>query len=411
MSNLGGFSEEAFEICQRLLSEQGNVGFSEGETYDFTRCVRPNGTAYGTKGKCRKGTEEEKQEVAPKTKKSAKVSKSVNSSLKAVKQKVASKVSESDPEKVYAALVKKQQELVEQGDIAGATKLNSKIKAAFKKVKASPKTKAASTGEDPSKALATLEKQQSKLLKDFTKKRGKYDSMTEGPEKEKLGGEIEKMAKTYMSNKEKITALKNKGARSTELDTDDLSGRDEERNRRGKAYREGQWNTNLSEKQRAAIRDYTDEGGQRPYSDLNGCLRQPRTCDPENKGWTGKHAKELDSALKALPKNDDSQPFWRGARADSGQALALYQALENAKPGVKMKDPAFGSYSYDEAVAKSFTSRSHKSILFVSRSKQLTPIDTFSEISIEREALLPRGTEQTIRSIRKEGQMLIVEID
>ena len=37
----------------------------QGETMDFTRCVRPNGTAYGTAGKCRKGVErpeEEKQE-------------------------------------------------------------------------------------------------------------------------------------------------------------------------------------------------------------------------------------------------------------------------------------------------------------------------------------------------------------
>jgi hypothetical protein len=48
-----------------LLSEQGNVEFSEGGTYDFTRCVRPNGTAYGTKGKCRKGREENKSGGKP----------------------------------------------------------------------------------------------------------------------------------------------------------------------------------------------------------------------------------------------------------------------------------------------------------------------------------------------------------
>ena len=29
-------------------------------SYDFTRCVRPDGTAYGTGGKCKKGTEEAK---------------------------------------------------------------------------------------------------------------------------------------------------------------------------------------------------------------------------------------------------------------------------------------------------------------------------------------------------------------
>jgi hypothetical protein len=37
--------------------------------WDFVRCVRPNGTAYGTKGKCRKGTEEAKEAKTPKPKK------------------------------------------------------------------------------------------------------------------------------------------------------------------------------------------------------------------------------------------------------------------------------------------------------------------------------------------------------
>lgn len=32
-------------------------------SYDFTRCVRPNGTAYGTAGQCRSGVEEEKQAI------------------------------------------------------------------------------------------------------------------------------------------------------------------------------------------------------------------------------------------------------------------------------------------------------------------------------------------------------------
>jgi hypothetical protein len=40
------------------VQPQQTVSYSE--TLDFTRCVRPNGTAYGTGGKCRKGTEEAK---------------------------------------------------------------------------------------------------------------------------------------------------------------------------------------------------------------------------------------------------------------------------------------------------------------------------------------------------------------
>jgi hypothetical protein len=69
MSNQGGFSEEAFEKYQRLLSEQEGVEFSEGETYDFTRCMRPDGSFYGTRGKCKKGSEagaKEKEAGKPK---------------------------------------------------------------------------------------------------------------------------------------------------------------------------------------------------------------------------------------------------------------------------------------------------------------------------------------------------------
>jgi hypothetical protein len=58
----GHISEKALATYSQLLSELQGVNFSEGETYDFTRCVRPDGSSYGTGGKCRKGTEEEKAE-------------------------------------------------------------------------------------------------------------------------------------------------------------------------------------------------------------------------------------------------------------------------------------------------------------------------------------------------------------
>lgn len=51
----GNFSQEALEAYSSLASYH----FSEvsDEQYDFTRCVRPDGTFYGTRGKCRKGSE------------------------------------------------------------------------------------------------------------------------------------------------------------------------------------------------------------------------------------------------------------------------------------------------------------------------------------------------------------------
>ena len=60
---LGSFNEEALEKYAEKAAEKAGVSFSEGNLYDFTRCVRPDGSAYGTGGKCRKGTEGEKEEV------------------------------------------------------------------------------------------------------------------------------------------------------------------------------------------------------------------------------------------------------------------------------------------------------------------------------------------------------------
>ena len=57
----GHFSEEALRHFAELAAQTQAADFSEGGTYDFTRCVRPDGSAYGTGGKCRKGTEGAKE--------------------------------------------------------------------------------------------------------------------------------------------------------------------------------------------------------------------------------------------------------------------------------------------------------------------------------------------------------------
>ena len=58
---LGSFSKKALDLFQEAQSESMFLEFSEGSIYDFTTCIRPNGTAYGTAGKCRKGTEGKSQ--------------------------------------------------------------------------------------------------------------------------------------------------------------------------------------------------------------------------------------------------------------------------------------------------------------------------------------------------------------
>ena len=60
----GGFTEEALAAYQKALAEQEGTDFAEGDSYDFTTCIRPDGSAYGTGGKCRKGTEGEAKVTA-----------------------------------------------------------------------------------------------------------------------------------------------------------------------------------------------------------------------------------------------------------------------------------------------------------------------------------------------------------
>ena len=55
----GYFSEETLNNYARLAAEKLDTDFSEGDLYDFTTCIRPDGSAYGTGGKCRKGSEGE----------------------------------------------------------------------------------------------------------------------------------------------------------------------------------------------------------------------------------------------------------------------------------------------------------------------------------------------------------------
>ena len=53
----GSFSEEALRAYAQLAAEKAGLNFAEGDSYDFTRCVRPDGSAYGTKGQCKSGTQ------------------------------------------------------------------------------------------------------------------------------------------------------------------------------------------------------------------------------------------------------------------------------------------------------------------------------------------------------------------
>ena len=64
----GFVSEEALAEYSRLAAEKLNLDFAEGEVYDFARCMRADGSFYGTSGTCKKGTAAgDKEAEAPKT--------------------------------------------------------------------------------------------------------------------------------------------------------------------------------------------------------------------------------------------------------------------------------------------------------------------------------------------------------
>jgi hypothetical protein len=173
-----------------------------------------------------------------------------------------------------------------------------------------------------------------------------------------------------------------------------------------------QQETKLTLEQKEALKDYSraaarNENRRRSYSDVNKCLRSPSLCVDKEASET--FAKEIDSALSTLPKNENGFQFYRGVRVNSAETRELYRRLSNAQPGARMKDPGFGSYSSEDRIAKDFSADG--GILFVSSSRALTPMNMFSELSHEREALMPRDTEQTIRRVTKVGRTLVVEMD
>jgi hypothetical protein len=50
---MGHFDEETLRKFNAMCS--AGVNFSEGDSYDFARCIMPDGEIYGTAGQCKKG--------------------------------------------------------------------------------------------------------------------------------------------------------------------------------------------------------------------------------------------------------------------------------------------------------------------------------------------------------------------
>ena len=407
----------------------GSFNESAQEVWDFVRCQRPNGTFYGTRGKCRSGTEVGAKEIAaasPKTKNAKKALK------KATVEQLQSLMKNPKLTDAQRAVVE-QEVAKKKKKVGGPAVKESTQKTIQEPVKKQVKEPAPQKSEAP-KVEKKTEKEPSlkelqaqfKILDEETKK--KYREHDEAlDERDRLNPRSKEYEKADAEYRKKLKDLTETGDRRSEIELRlalrDPKYNDEQkqalqttldrlmdRRKRDGSYSEGQLSAGLNRVQKTALKDYTNEGGERSYSILNACLRQPKECDKENKSWTSKHAREIDSALKSLPANEKGETFWRGVSVDNPHARAMYDFLSTAQPGTTIADPAFGSYTFDRNVVSNFTSVG-RNIIFVSRSKQLRPINEFSEIRSEAEALLPRGTTQTVRSVTKDGNQLIVELD
>jgi hypothetical protein len=143
---LGQFSEESLSSYASLVEEKVGPSFSkfEEDEYDFTRCMRPNGTYYGTRGKCRKGVES-----------------GAEKSGREQKERVP-KVARNERKGTYSNLSKKAQEAMGRGEIDLALKLNAR---AMKLLKDSENKKSEGPAKDEKRSKISNLKESLKNVK------------------------------------------------------------------------------------------------------------------------------------------------------------------------------------------------------------------------------------------------------
>ena len=328
----------------------GNFDQHAQGVWDFVRCQRADGSYYGTSGKCRKGSE---------------VSAKQKQALAKLKPEQLKQLEKSPK---LSSIQKKavKEEIVKQSGVGGAKE-----------------------------EYAKLMKQQQELVQ-----KGDIDGAM------KLQKKISTMVSVLnvLPEVKAQVAKTKKQAEKQEKEERDFEAAQMKRN-------EGQMAAKLSPRDKKVIIDYTKETmgkSPRSYDNMNACLRRPSTC-PDTKE-SEKFVKEFDAALSKLPKNEEGNAFYRGVSVEDAGTKQLYETLVNAQPGTKIKDPGYGSYSATERRAKSFA-KGKSNIMFITKNKNITPINMYSDIKDENEAILPRGAEQTIRKVTQQGNTLMVEID
>ena len=342
--------------------------------YDFITCIRGDGSYYGNGGvKCVKGSPATKKDLAAEKKKA-----------KAGDPVAAKKVKQMEKTGVAGPAPK-----VPKAPKSAAKPGGGSTPAASSKAKASEATDA-----DRAKAMDVVKK----------KKKAYFDAVTKGQTAKaaKIKGELEEARK-------KVEALKSpeqkKKAATAEAKrkAEEKAEREAKRAQRANAAKKPP-KVEISADARKAINTYTkDEPG--PPADFQKMNRHARKGggDAETKA----NIAAFDKALKELPANTEGKSHFRGIAASP----ALAKQMANLKPGDSFSDKGFGSYSRDSTTASAFTRGSRNSVIIESRSKSLRGVERFSNIKNEQEAVLPRGQNQTVREVRKEGNTTYVVVD
>jgi hypothetical protein len=342
--------------------------FSENDTFDFVRCQRPNGTYYGTSGTCRKGAQ-------------------VGAKEKAALKKAAA----AGNQKAKVALA------VVEGKMTKAQAKKKIGKTNSAKSETKPKTKTETT--------ASVEERE-KLMADLKSKKAAYFKAVKAGQWEKAS----KLNQQIIEAREKVDAAASpaekeaKAKYKAKIAAEEKAMRDAAKEARKRAAPKPP-KVEISEAARAAIVDYTkDEPG--PPAEFTKMNKVART----GKGSVGIKAKNeaLDRALTELPSNTQGKSHFRGM---SNISPSLAKQMAGLKPGDTLTDRGFGSYSRNLNVANAFVKGAKNRVMIESRSSSLRAAEQFSKIKGEQEAILPRGTLQTVREVRREGDLTYIVVD
>ena len=335
-------------------NSEGGEDFSESAqgTLDFARCQRPDGSYYGTSGQCRKG-----KPVGPKEK--AKLKKAAKAGNK-------------------------------KAELALAVVEGKKTKATAKKA-----TKAETKAPDREKLMADLKAKKAAYL--VAVKAGNWEKAS------KLNKQIIE-ARAKVEDAASPAEKQAKAKYKAKVAAEEKALRDAAKEARKRAAPKPP-KVEISDAAKVAIKDYTkDEPG--PPADFAKMNRASRS----GRGTAEIKAKNeaLDKALTELPANTAGRSHFRGM---ANTSPALTKQIANLKPGDSLVDKGFGSYSRNPDVANSFALGARNRVIIESRSTSLRAVEQFSKIKREQEAVLPRGTSQTVREIRREGDLTYIVMD